>query len=115
MKAIVANPNDAQALATVSADPRYNAMLRTTCVATMLSGGHATNALPQLAEANVNCRIYPTETAEVVRATFEKLINDTTVQVVVRSQRPPSPPTALLPEVMDPVAQITATCGATFR
>jgi acetylornithine deacetylase/succinyl-diaminopimelate desuccinylase-like protein len=79
MKAIVANPNDAQALAAVSADPRYNAMLRTTCVATMLSGGHATNALPQLAEANINCRLYPTDTVDVVRATFEKLINDTTV------------------------------------
>ena len=107
MKAIVTSPNDAQALATVSADPRYNAMLRTTCVATMLSGGHATNALPQLAEANVNCRLYPTDTVEVVRATFEKLINDATVQVLVRSQRPPSPPTAMLPELMDPVAQIT--------
>jgi acetylornithine deacetylase/succinyl-diaminopimelate desuccinylase-like protein len=107
MKAIVANPNDAQALAAVSADPRYNAMLRTTCVATMLSGGHATNALPQLAEANINCRLYPTDTVDVVRATFEKLINDTTVQVLVRSQRPPSPPTAMLPELMDPVVQIT--------
>ena len=107
MKALVANPGDAQALATVAGDPRYNAMLRTTCVATMLTGGHATNALPQLAEANVNCRLFPTDTAEVVRATFEKLINDTTVQVLVRSQRPPSPPSAMLPEVMEPVAQIT--------
>src|SRR5215207_11641170 len=70
MKALVANPNDAQALAAVSADPRYNAMLRTTCVATMLTGGHATNALPQLAEANINCRLFPTDTAEVVRADF---------------------------------------------
>jgi acetylornithine deacetylase/succinyl-diaminopimelate desuccinylase-like protein len=107
MKALAANPGDAAALATVSADPRYNAMLRTTCVATMLTGGHASNALPQLAEANINCRLFPTDTAEVVRAEFEKLINDTTVQVVVRSQRPPSPPTAILPEVMDPVTQIT--------
>lgn len=107
MKALVANPGDAQALATVSADPRYNAMLRTTCVATMLTGGHATNALPQLAEANINCRLFPTDTAEVIRADFEKLINDTTVQVLVRSQRPPSPITAMLPELMDPVAQIT--------
>ena len=107
MKALVANPNDAQALAAVSADPRYNAMLRTTCVATMLSGGHATNALPQLAEANVNCRLYPTDTTEVIRRDFERLINDTTVQVVVRTQRPPTPATALIPEVMDPVAQIT--------
>ena len=107
MKALVANPSDAQALATVAADPRYNAMLRTTCVATMLTGGHATNALPQLAEANINCRLFPTDTAEVVRAEFEKVIADTTVQVLVRSQRPPSPPTAMLPELMDPVAQIT--------
>jgi acetylornithine deacetylase/succinyl-diaminopimelate desuccinylase-like protein len=107
MKALVANPGDAAALATVSADPRYNAMLRTTCVATMLNGGHATNALPQLAEANINCRLFPTDTVEVVRAEFEKLINDTTVQVIVRSQRPPSPPTAMLPELMDPVMQVT--------
>jgi acetylornithine deacetylase/succinyl-diaminopimelate desuccinylase-like protein len=107
MKALVTNPNDAQALAAVAADPRYNAMLRTTCVATMLTGGHATNALPQLAEANINCRLYPTDTAEVVRREFERLINDTTVHVVIRSQRPPSPATSLLPEVMDPVTQIT--------
>ena len=107
MKALVANPADPAAIAAVSADPRYNAMLRTTCVATMLNGGHATNALPQLAEANVNCRLFPTDTAEVVRAEFEKLINDTTVQVLVRSQRPPSPPSAMLPELMEPVTQIT--------
>src|SRR5688572_24633986 len=107
MKALVANPADAQALATVSADPRYNAMLRTTCVATMLTGGHATNALPQLAEANINCRLYPTDTVEVVRREFERVINDTSVHVEVRSQRPPTPATALLPEVMDPVTQIT--------
>ena len=107
MKALVANPSDAQALASVSADPRYNAMLRTTCVATMLTGGHATNALPQLAEANINCRLYPTDTAESVRRAFERLINDTTVQVVIRSQRPPTPATALLPEVMEPITQIT--------
>src|SRR4029079_12524788 len=57
MRAVVANPSDAAALAVITADPEYNTLLRTTCVATMLSGGHATNALPQLAEANVNCRI----------------------------------------------------------
>jgi acetylornithine deacetylase/succinyl-diaminopimelate desuccinylase-like protein len=91
----------------VSADPRYNAMLRTTCVATLLNGGHATNALPQLAEANINCRLYPTDTVDVVKREFERLINDTTVQVVVRSQRPPTPATPLMPEVMEPVTQIT--------
>jgi acetylornithine deacetylase/succinyl-diaminopimelate desuccinylase-like protein len=107
MKALVANPADAQALAAVSADPRYNAMLRTTCVATMLSGGHATNALPQLAEANINCRLYPTDSVDAIKREFERVIGDTSVQVVVRSQRPPTPASALLPEVMDPVTQIT--------
>ena len=108
MKALVANPNDAAALATVAGDPRYNAMLRTTCVATMLNGGHATNALPQLAEANVNCRMFPTDTAEVVRATFEKLINDTTVQVVIRgAPRTPPPVIPVAAELMEPVTQVT--------
>lgn len=108
MKALVANPNDAQALATVSADPRYNAMLRTTCVATQLTGGHAANALPQLAEANINCRMFPTDTAEVIRAEFEKLISDTTVQVVIRAA-PRAPPAgiALPAELIDPVTQVT--------
>jgi acetylornithine deacetylase/succinyl-diaminopimelate desuccinylase-like protein len=108
MKALVANPSDAKALATVSADPRYNAMLRTTCVATQLTGGHAANALPQLAEANINCRMFPTDTAEVVRATFEKLIADTTVQVVIRgTPRTPPPGIALPAELLDPVTQVT--------
>ena len=108
MKALVANPNDAAALAAVSADPRYNAMLRTTCVATQLTGGHAANALPQLAEANINCRMFPTDTAEVIRAEFEKLIADTTVQVLLRAA-PRSPPPAIpLPaELIDPVTQVT--------
>jgi len=107
MKALVANPADRNAIATVTADPRYNSMLRTTCVATGLTGGHATNALPQLAEANINCRIYPDETAQQVRDSLARVIGDTTVQVIVRSQRPPSPPTALLPEVMQPIERIT--------
>ncbi|MGE0441672.1 MAG: M20/M25/M40 family metallo-hydrolase [Gemmatimonadales bacterium] len=107
MKALVANPSDAAAVATVTADPRYNAMLRTTCVATMLNGGHASNALPQLAEANINCRLYPTDNAANVKAVFERLIGDPAVEVVIRSQRPPSPPTALTNDVMGPIGQIT--------
>jgi acetylornithine deacetylase/succinyl-diaminopimelate desuccinylase-like protein len=107
MKALVANPANAAAAATVTKDPRYSAMLRTTCVATMLSGGHATNALPQLAEANINCRVFPTETAEEVRAELAKAIADTAVQVLVRTQRGTVPPSPLLPEVFGPVAQIT--------
>jgi acetylornithine deacetylase/succinyl-diaminopimelate desuccinylase-like protein len=108
MRALVANPRNADALLVVSAEPRYNAMLRTTCVATMLKGGHADNALPQLAEANVNCRMYPGTTAEQVAARLTRVINDTTVQVIPQfADRPPEPPTPLLPEVMEPVERIT--------
>lgn len=107
MRALAANPNDKAAAAIVAGDEKYSSMLRTTCVATMLSGGHATNALPQLAEANVNCRIYPTETAEEVRAALEKVVNDTTVKVLIKTQRPASPPATMTPEIMDPVKDIT--------
>jgi acetylornithine deacetylase/succinyl-diaminopimelate desuccinylase-like protein len=108
MRALVANPNDAAAIAIVTRDPRYNSMLRTTCVATMLKGGHAENALPQLAEANVNCRMFPGSTAEQTRAALERVVNDTSVKVIANfAARPPEPPTPLLPEVMNPVRQIT--------
>ena len=107
MRALVANPNDAAALAVVAADPRYNAMLRTTCVATMLTGGHATNALPQLAEATVNCRMFPSDTPEVVRASIERLINDTTVKVMARGGARPPAPSPLLPELFDAVTTVT--------
>jgi acetylornithine deacetylase/succinyl-diaminopimelate desuccinylase-like protein len=108
MRALVANPKDAAAIAVVTKDPRYNSMLRTTCVATMLKGGHAENALPQLAEANVNCRMFPGNTAEQTRAALERVVNDTTVKVIASFEaRPPEPPSPLLPEVMNPVKQIT--------
>ena len=108
MRALVANPKDAAAIAVVTKDPRYNSMLRTTCVATMLKGGHAENALPQLAEANVNCRMFPGNTAEQTRAALERVVNDTTVKVIANFEaRPPEPPSPLLAEVMNPVKQIT--------
>ncbi len=107
MRALVANPANKSAAAVVASDVKYSSMLRTTCVATMLSGGHATNALPQLAEANVNCRIYPTDTPEAVRSALARAIGDTTVKVLIKSQRPPSPPATMMPEIMQPVAQVT--------
>ncbi len=107
MKALVANPADKSAAATVAGDEKYSSMLRTTCVATMLSGGHASNALPQLAEANINCRMYPTDSPEQVRAALEKAIGDTTVKVLIKSQRPPSPPAKLTAEILAPVTQVT--------
>ena len=107
MRALVANPANKAAAAAVASDVKYSSMLRTTCVATMLSGGHATNALPQLAEANVNCRIYPTDTPEAVRSALSRAIGDTTVKVLIKSQRPTSPPATMMPEIMQPVAQVT--------
>lgn len=107
MRAVVANPADKAALAVLTANEEFNTLLRTTCVATMLSGGHATNALPQLAEANINCRIYPTETAESVRKVLERVVGDSGVKVLVKTQRPSSPPAVLSPEIMNAVGQAT--------
>ena len=107
MRSLVANPQDASALAVVSADARYNAMLRTTCVPTMLAGGHATNALPQLAEATINCRIFPSDTPEVIRADIERVINDTAIKVTMRATPRPPAPSPLLPELFEAVTQVT--------
>jgi acetylornithine deacetylase/succinyl-diaminopimelate desuccinylase-like protein len=81
MRALVANPADSAAAATLSKDPRFASMLRTTCVATRLSGGHAYNALPQTATANVNCRIVPTSNAEETMATIARVVGDTGIKL----------------------------------
>ncbi len=107
MRSLVARADDADAAAVISRDARYSSMLRTSCVATMLSGGHATNALPQLAEANVNCRIHPSDDAGGVRVALAQAIGDTSVQVVIRTQRPVQAPSPLLPEVIGPIQRIT--------
>jgi acetylornithine deacetylase/succinyl-diaminopimelate desuccinylase-like protein len=107
MRTIVANPSDAKASATLSRDPRYRSMLRTTCVATMLSGGHARNALPQTATANVNCRMAPGHDPADVRAGLIAAIGDTGVTV---SKGPPmehAAPSLLTPEVMGPIEKVT--------
>ena len=88
MTALVRDPNDAAAIALVSAkDPSWNGMLRTTCVATMLDAGHATNALPQRARANVNCRIFPGVTPETVRQKLEEIAADPAVKVTIAARR----------------------------
>jgi acetylornithine deacetylase/succinyl-diaminopimelate desuccinylase-like protein len=110
MNAFLKNPNDTQALALVSAkDPSWNATLRTTCVATMLDAGHATNALPQRARANVNCRIFPGVTAETVRAKLEELAADPAVKISSPETRgPTASPPALTPAVMGPIEKLSA-------
>ena len=109
LRAFAKNPNDAAAAAVVTADPTWNAMVRTTCVATMMDAGHATNALPQRARANVNCRIYPDQTPEDVRLAIERVVADPEVTVTTLETRGPmakAPP--LTPAIMGPIEQVAA-------
>jgi acetylornithine deacetylase/succinyl-diaminopimelate desuccinylase-like protein len=110
MNALVQNPGDAAAIALVSSkDPSWNATLRTTCVATMLDAGHATNALPQRARANINCRIFPGVDAENVRQKLQELVADPAVKVTTLETRgPSSPPPPLTPAVMGPFEKLSA-------
>lgn len=107
MAAIAANPADGQAARVLSEDPRYNSQLRTTCVATMLEGGHARNALPQRARANVNCRILPNEDAVEVRRTLERAIGDAQVAVTPEGEARNSPPSPLTPKLMTQIEKIS--------
>jgi acetylornithine deacetylase/succinyl-diaminopimelate desuccinylase-like protein len=107
MRAIVANPNDAAASAIISKNERYRSMLRTTCVATMLSGGHARNALPQKATANVNCRMAPGHDPADVRAALLKAANDTGVTISRAPAMSHALPSPLSPEVMGPIEKAT--------
>src|SRR5262249_4286551 len=88
MRAIAANPSDSAASAVLSRDSRYNSMLRTTCVATRLSGGHAYNALPQTASANVNCRMAPTSNVDYVRSTISRVLTDTGIKITFTNATP---------------------------
>jgi len=110
MNAIVKNPDDTKSLAEVSAkDPSWNATLRTTCVATMLDAGHATNALPQRARANVNCRIFPGVSEEAVRGQLENLVANPNVKVTMLQVRAAaSPPPPLSPKIMGPLEKLNA-------
>ena len=88
MLAVTGATPDAAAEARLSAVPRYNATLRTTCVGTMMTAGHAPNALPQHAQANVNCRILPGHTPREVRAKLKELIGDPKVEVKLVQDQP---------------------------
>jgi acetylornithine deacetylase/succinyl-diaminopimelate desuccinylase-like protein len=85
MRAVLSTPPDAAAIARLSQDARFNSTMRTTCVPTMLKGGHAFNALPQRAEANVNCRIFPGHSQEEIRLALVKMFNDPELSVRYRS------------------------------
>jgi acetylornithine deacetylase/succinyl-diaminopimelate desuccinylase-like protein len=109
MLSVVKNPQDSAAVAVLDQDVNWHAMLRTTCVATMLDAGHATNALPQRARANINCRIFPGVQKEEIKAQLEKLADDPKVTVSIPEVRGPvAQPAPLTPAVMGPIQKVAA-------
>jgi acetylornithine deacetylase/succinyl-diaminopimelate desuccinylase-like protein len=109
MVALSQNPGDAAAEAIVSKDRSYHSMLRTTCVATLLEGGHANNALPQRATANVNCRIFPGQTVEGTRDALTAAVGDPGVSIsVVQPVRPIAVPPPLDPKILGPAEKLVS-------
>ncbi len=108
MKAMTRDPPDSQAIKRLTQIPLHNAQFRTTCVATMLEGGHATNALPQTARAIVNCRILPGESVEAVEKTLVRVLADDQIRITPLGTPTLSPSPPLNPEIMRPVEDITA-------
>ena len=107
MSNIIKTPIDQEALKRLSEFPGYNAMLRTTCVATMISGGHAENALPQTATAIVNCRILPNDDPEKIKETLIKVFDDKDIAVTTKNVAKMSPPSPMAAEVFKPIEKIT--------
>jgi len=103
----VASRMDPAAVERLSKTVRYNAQMRTTCVATMLEGGHAANALPQTARATVNCRILPGEPVDEVQRTLVRVLADDQISVTPIGTPVPSPPSPLNPEIMREVEQLS--------
>jgi acetylornithine deacetylase/succinyl-diaminopimelate desuccinylase-like protein len=108
IRAVLKDPPDEAAAERIWAgNASWNSMLRTTCVATMVTAGHAPNALPQRAQANVNCRILPGAPVDGVRDTLVKILADRAITVTaVGRPAPPSPPPPLTARIMDPVRQL---------
>jgi acetylornithine deacetylase/succinyl-diaminopimelate desuccinylase-like protein len=107
MRALLQNESDAAAAAVVSRDPRYNSMLRSTCVATGLKGGHASNALPQTAEVGINCRILPDAVPNEIRDGIVRAFADSGLEVSPARSATPVAPSSIGPEIMGPVEQVT--------
>jgi acetylornithine deacetylase/succinyl-diaminopimelate desuccinylase-like protein len=118
LRAILNEPPDPAAVQRLSQDARYNSTMRTTCVATMLNAGHAPNALPQRAEANVNCRIFPGHSQEDIRLKLIQIFNDPTLAVRYRtdageladhgSDRAAMVPPPLRADVIEPLRKVAA-------
>lgn len=109
MVAISKDPTDKAAEAILNRDRGFHSMLRTTCVATLLDGGHAENALPQRAGANINCRMFPGATVEDTKARLEAAIGDPGVKLIplqpIRAKPTPPP---LDPKIIGPMEKVAA-------
>ena len=107
MRAVARPTPDPDALARLAADTVYNALLRTTCVATRLEGGHANNALPQMARAVVNCRILPDQPAEEVQRTLAQVVGGAPITVTPMGEPFNSPPSPLDADLLARVERLT--------
>jgi acetylornithine deacetylase/succinyl-diaminopimelate desuccinylase-like protein len=106
IKALLAGHTDGEALMPLTVRPEYNAVMRTTCVATLLAAGHAENALPQTARATVNCRILPDQPVADVERTLNRVIADDKVKVTPKGRAVLSPASPINPEIMRNVAML---------
>ena len=103
-----ASGENAAAIRRLMVNPGYNALFRTTCIATQLSAGHAPNALPQRAAANLNCRIFPGRTQEEIQKQLIAAIGNPDVKVTLKSdpEKPGAPP-KLTPDILGPIEKLT--------
>ena len=109
MVALTRDLNDAGAMAVVNRDKALHSLLRTTCVATMIDGGHAVNALPQRVEANVNCRIFPGHTPAEIKDALAKIIGNDKIAIRYgRDDKPLAKPPALDPRLIGPMEKLAA-------
>jgi acetylornithine deacetylase/succinyl-diaminopimelate desuccinylase-like protein len=108
MQALAAGTASPDAITRLSAVTQYNSQMRTTCVATMTEGGHATNALPQMAKVNVNCRILPNDDLASVQRKLTEIFSAANADLRVASAPKPSPASPLRPDLMHAVEQLAA-------
>lgn len=108
MAALARDPHDAAAAALLARDPSFNAMMRTTCVATQLEAGHAANALPQRARATLSCRVLQGHTPEEVQSVLRTALNDPQIDVRIVRRREGSAPPPLTRQIMGPIERAAA-------
>ena len=108
MRGVLRDPPDSAAVTRLAAVPFYNSKLRTTCAATMLAAGHAENALPQSAQATVNCRILPDQAPADVEATLRRVVADDRIAIRTTYAPIPSLPSPLTPAIMGPIERLVA-------